>query len=70
MSFFVKKYRNIYIRCDTFPYHKLTGRDVLAYTGEIIKNTSENSPEGYDESKDYFFSCDCMYPKWGRIEKI
>ena len=27
-------------------------------------------PEGYDNKKDYYFSCDCDYPGWREIVKI
>ena len=68
VSLFVKKYRNVYIKYDKFPYHKLTGYGTLVYTGKIVTDV-KGIPEGYDPKIDYYFSCECDYPKWRKIEK-
>lgn len=68
MGLFPAKYRNIFFKeYNKFPYQKLTGRNILLYTGKIIKY-DENSD--YDSKKDYFFDCDCKYPLWKEIKKL
>ena len=68
MPLFVKKVRDVYTRCDRFPRHKLSGYGTLEYTGRIITGV-KGVPEGYDPKLDYYFSCECDYPKWRKIEK-
>ena len=50
------------------PFQKLSGKDILAYSGKIIAGVETPPPE-YDEKKDYYFGCDCDYPKWMRLVK-
>ena len=68
-SFRIDKYRDVYTRKAKFPYHWLTGKNTLLYTGRIITNAVGTPPE-YDRKKDYFFACDCDYPAWREIKKV
>ena len=67
-TFRIDKYRNIYTKYKSFPYQKLTGTNTMYYTGEIITGVN-GIPDGYDKDKDYYFSCDCNYPEWRKIQK-
>ena len=49
-----------------FPYQKLTGRNILLYTGKLMKYGEGE----YDSNKDYLFDCDCKYPLWGELKKL
>ena len=70
MSLFrIDKYRDIYIKYDRIPYQRLTGNSVMYYTGRIITNV-KGIPDGYDRKKDFYFICDCDYPKYKDIKKI
>ena len=69
MAFRIDKYRDVYIRKDKIPYQWLTGKNILYYTGRIYTNV-KGIPAGYDGDKDYYFTCDCEYPKWKEIRKI
>ena len=69
MGFRIDKYRNVYIKREKIPYQWLTGKNILYYTGSLITNVKER-PKDYDKDKDYYFSCDCSYPKWKEIRKI
>ena len=69
MAFRLDKYRNVYIKRDRIPYQWLTGKNILYYTGSLITNV-QGIPKGYDKDKDYYFACDCTYPKWKEIRKI
>lgn len=66
----LKIYRNIYVKgYKKFPYQKLSGRNTLLYSGKIICDVSE-IPSEYDDSKDYFFDCDCDFPHWKNLKRI
>lgn len=68
MGLFPSKYRNVFYKdFARFPYQKLTGRNILLYTGKIMK-FEHNSD--YDSSKDYFFDCDCKYPLWKELKRL
>lgn len=69
MSFHIDKYRNVYTKYQKFPYQKLTGRNTMLYTGKIITGV-KGIPDGYDNKKDYYFSCECHYPEWREIIKV
>lgn len=61
-------YRHIYYKdYRSFPYQKLTGRNVLLYKGQI-KKYDEHSD--YDPKTDYFFDCDCKYPLWHELKRL
>ena len=65
-----KIYRNIYLKgYKKFPYQKLTGRNDLYYTGELICGVT-GLPPGFDKNQDYFIGCDCEFPKIRRLVKI
>jgi hypothetical protein len=67
MSLFPKKYRNIFFKdYAKFPYQKLTGRNILLYTGKLMKYDEKE----YDSNRDYFFDCDCKYPLWKELKKL
>lgn len=67
MSLFPRKYRNIFFKdYMKFPYQKLTGRNILLYTGKLMKYGEGE----YDSNKDYLFDCDCKYPLWGELKKL
>ena len=68
-TFRIDKYRDVYIKYDKFPYHRLIGKNILYYTGKIITNVS-GIPDTYDKKKDYYFNCDCDYPIWKEIRKV
>lgn len=65
-----KIYRNIYVRdYKKFPYQKLTGRQTLMYRGKIICGVTD-TPDEYDSKCDYYFGCDCDYPKWKNLQRV
>ena len=69
MPFRIDRYRNVYTKYQKFPYQKLSGTKTMVYTGKIITGV-KGIPEGYDNNKDYYFSCDCDYPGWREIIKV
>jgi len=65
----LKTYRNVYVKgYKRFPYQKLTGRNALVYTGEII--FVDNLPDEYDKKKDIYLNCECDFSKYRNIYKI
>lgn len=68
MPFLLKIYRNVYTKYERFPYHKLTGSGTLIYTGVVVTGV-KGIPDGYDPKRDYYFSCECDYPKWREIKR-
>lgn len=68
MSIFPKIYRHVYYKdYRSFPYQKLTGRNVLLYKGKLLPYTDKVD---YDSSKDYLFDCDCKYPLWRELKRL
>jgi len=66
----VKAFRNIFVKDYTkFPYQKLTGNDVLRYTGKINYYTG-STPDRFDSKQDILFDCDCEFGQWKRLEKV
>ncbi len=66
----LKIYRNIYIKgYKKFPYQLLSGRKTLLYSGKIIYEVISGL-DNYDPSKDYYFNCDCDFPKWKNLKRI
>lgn len=65
-----KIYRNIYIKkYKRLPSQKLTGRNDIYYTGELICGVT-GLPEGFDKNKDWFIGCDCEFPNIRQFVKI
>lgn len=66
----IKVYRNIYVKgYKKFPYQKLTGRNCLVYSGEIILGVEE-LPDEYDKKKDLYMNCECDFSKYRNIYKL
>ena len=68
MSVFPKKYRNVYYKgYNKFPYQKLTGRNILLYTGQLLPYMDDAD---YNMMTDYLFDCDCKYPMWHELKRL
>lgn len=68
MSAFPTIYRHVYYKdYRSFPYQKLTGRNVLLYKGKLLPYTDNVD---YDIKKDYLFDCDCKYPLWHELKRL
>lgn len=67
----MKAFRNIYVKDYTkFPYVKLTGKNVLNYTGKIIYYKGEVPSSFSSSAGDIVFDCDCEYEEWRKLNKI
>lgn len=66
----MKYFNNVYLKdYAKFPYSKLTGRDVLYYTGKIIPYKG-TLPSEFDSKRDMAFDCECEFGSWRRLTKV